>query len=243
MRVSSTAVSAAALLAVLFAFSACSVRQEMTLSRTGSGEATVTVEMHRVLMEYLADLSGFSGGADMPVFDLAALEARFAAEPGLELLSARTPVPNRLELRLRYADIARVFDAQGAAVQEVFRFSQRGEERSLNIRLTPNSVRALIAFSPAADSMVADILLPPPEQPVTEPDYVAFLSWALEEYERETPVADIVRGATIELIIRPDGRIVSQQGGRINGDAVHFSIPVVRLLTVSDRLEYSLTFR
>ncbi|TVR03323.1 MAG: hypothetical protein EA403_07090 [Spirochaetaceae bacterium] len=215
----------------------------MTLSRTGAGEATITVEMHRVLMEYLADLSGFAGGADMPVFDLAALEARFAAEPGLELLSARTPVPNRLELRFRYADIARVFDAQDAAVRDVFRFSQRGEERTLHLRLTPQSVRALIAFSPAADSMVADILLPPPEQPVTEPDYVAFLSWAFEEYERETPVADIIRGAMIELIIRPDGRVVSQQGGRINGDTVHFSIPIVRLLTLSDRLEYSLTFR
>lgn len=243
MRVSSTAVIAAAMLVLVFALSACSVRQEMTLSRAGAGEATVTVEMHRVLMEYLADLSGFAGGAEMPVFDLAALDARFAAEPGLELLSARTPVPNRLELRLRYADIARVFDAQGAAVRDVFRFSQRGDERTLHVSLTPQSVRALMGFSPATDTMIADILLPPPDQPVSESDYVAYLSWALEEYQRETPVADIVRAATIELIIRPEGRIVSQQGGRINAGAVHFSIPVVRLLTLSDRLEYSLTFR
>lgn len=229
-----------ALIVVLL--SACSVRQEMTLSRSGAGQATVSVELHRVLVEYLADLSGFTGGS-MQIFDLAALEERFAAEPGVELLSATVPNAHQLRLRVRFADIARVFDAQSGVVREVFTFSEDGEQRRLQIRLTPHSVRALMGFSPASDSMLADILLPPVDQPMREADYVDYLAWALEEYQRQTPIATIIRNAAIRVEIEPEGRIVSQRGGRTEGNRVIFEIPVVQLLTVRDALEYSLTFR
>ncbi|TVR32770.1 MAG: hypothetical protein EA404_06645 [Spirochaetaceae bacterium] len=232
----------AAAAAVVLLLSACSVRQEVTLSRSGAGEATVNVELHRVLIEYLADLSGFAG-ASMEIFDLQALEARFAQEPGLELLSATAPSAGELRLRLRFADIARVFDAQQGAVREVFSFAEDGDQRRLQIRLTPHSVRALMGFSPASDSMLADILLPPVDQPMREADYVDYLAWALEEYQRETPIASVIRSATIRVVIEPEGTIVSQRGGRTEGNRVIFEIPVVRLLTVRNTLEYSLTFR
>ncbi len=226
----------------LLPFSGCSVRQEVTLSRSGAGEATVNVELHRVLVEYLADLSGFSGGT-MQIFDLDALEQRFAREPGLELLSASTPNDNQLRLQIRFADIAQVFDARYGAVREVFSFSQDGELRRLEIRLTPQSIRELMEFSPASDTMLADILVPPDDQPMREADYVDYLAWALEEYQRETPIAAIIRNASIRIEIEPEGRIESRHGGRTQGNRVIFEIPVVELLTARDTLEYSLTFR
>ena len=230
------------LLALTLVFASCSVRQEMSLDGDGAGEASITVELHRVLLDYLADLSGFSGGT-IEVFDLAALRQRFADEPGLTLVAATTPRPNRLELQLRYDDIGRVFDAQQDAVREVFAFERNGAERRLAIKLTPDAVRELLAFSPASDTMLADILLPPADQPMKEADYVDYLAWALEEYQQETPIPRIIRDASIEVSIRPAGSIVGQTGGRVQGNRVVYDIRVVQLLTMQEPLEYSLTFR
>jgi hypothetical protein len=68
------------------------------------------------------------------------------------------------------------------------------------------------------------------------------MAWALEEYEDRPMVERVLDESMIEVRVVPEGRIIRQSGGQIDGDAVVFAIPVIELLTLRSEVVYSLVF-
>lgn len=89
---------------------------------------------------------------------------------------------------------------------------------------------------------MAQFILPPSDGSVSREEFRDEMAWALEEYEERAVVEQVLENAMIEVHVRPQGRIVSQQGGRIEGDTVVFEMPVLTILTLNEERSYSLVF-
>ena len=227
--------------ALLFVHS-CSVRDELILSPDGSGEAHVNVDIHPVLLAYLTDLMTAMTGAegDLPIFDLDQLRASFQERPGVTLLGAEMPERGALRLRVAFQDINQLFADEESA--DTVHLTSSGTRRQLVVTLDRNAVRRFLGFAPQDSSMLADILLPPEDGSLSTAEYRDELEWAFEEYGDGGEVADALDGSAIEVTVRPRGRIISQSGGSVSGDAVVFRIPVLELLTLDQERVYSVTF-
>lgn len=236
-------VMAGTVLLLLTPLLGCSARQELYLRADGSGTTELRMEVNEVLVRYLADLQGLFDVApeDTPVFDLEEMEAVFAANPALDLVSARTPRANELHLQLSFADVAQIAAEPGGGANNLLTLERSGGEQTLHILLNPGTVRALLALTPIRS--IAEFLLPPEGADMSREEYVEFIVWALEEYERADVLRRVVSNASIEVRVSVEGRITAQQGGRRDGTAVVFSIPVVDLLTIQQPLRYSLSYR
>ena len=232
------AVAAASLL-----FFGCSAQQELHLRADGSGTTELRMEVHEVLVLYLADLQGLFDvdPAETPVFNLEEIKEVFAANDALELVSAETPQNNVLQLQLSFTDVARIAAAQDGSNNDLISLEQNGQEQTLHIYLNPGTVRGLLALTPIHE--VAEFLLPPRGEQMSRDEYVEYIVWALEEYESAAVLRRVVSEAAIELRVTVEGELTDQQGGQREGDVVVFQIPVVELLTIQEPLRYSLSYR
>ena len=221
----------------------CTSQQDLHLRADGSGTTELRMEVHEVLVRYLADLQGLFDvdPADTPIFDLDEMEEVFAANDALELVSAETPQNNVLQLRLRFDDVARIAAARDGSNDDLLSLEREGQTQTLRIFLNPITVRELLALTPIGE--VAEFLLPPRGQDMSSSEYVEYIVWALEEYESAAVLRTVVSEAAIELRVTVDGQLISQQGGQREGNAVVFRIPVVELLTIQQPVRYSLTYR
>jgi hypothetical protein len=232
------AVGAASLL-----FFGCNAQQELHLRDDGSGTTELRMEVHEVLVRYLADLQGLFDvdPSETPIFDVEEITEVFAANDALKLVSAETPQNNVLQLQLSFTDVARIAAAQDGSNNDLLGLEQNGQEQTLHIYLNPGTVRGLLALTPISE--VAEFLLPPRGEEMSRDEYVEYIVWALEEYESAAVLRRIVSEAAIELRVTVEGQLVSQQGGQREGDSVVFQIPVVELLTIQEPLRYSLSYR
>lgn len=233
--------------AALFIVS-CSARQDVTLRTGGSGTSTLSVELHPVFTGYYNDLaSGFSASydpADPRFFDLAGIREGFARNPGLELVSARTPEPHRLELEFRFRDFAETVRSQDPRVRDVISLTRSGGTETLRIYLERQNLASILTLTPEGDSAMAKMLLPPQDREVSEEEYLEHLAWALEDYARGEDIERILRSSAINLNIKVQGRIISQTGGTIRGESeATFSIPILRLFTLKKPEEFTLSYR
>jgi len=221
----------------------CTSQQELHLRADGSGTTELRMEVHEVLVRYLADLQGLFDvdPSETPVFDLAEIEEVFAANDALDLVSAETPQNNVLQLQLSFRDVARIAAARDGSNNDLLSLENKGQEQTLRIFLNPITVRELLALTPIGE--VAEFLLPPRGQDMSSSEYVEYIVWALEEYENAAVLRKVVSEAAIELRVTVDGQIISQQGGQREGNEVVFRIPVVELLTIQQPVRYSLTYR
>lgn len=226
-----------------FLFLSCTSQQEMHLRADGSGRTELRMEVHEVLVRYLADLQGLFDvdPAETPIFDLDEMEQVFAANDALDLVSAETPQANVLQLQLRFDDVARIAAAQDGSNNDLLGLERNGQEQTLHIFLNPGTVRELLSLTPIRE--IAEFLLPPRGQDMSRDEYVEYIVWALEEYEDAAVLRRVVSEATIELLVSVEGQLISQRGGQREGNAVVFRIPVVELLTIQEPLRYSLTYR
>ncbi len=219
----------------------CTVRQEVEISVTGGGEATVEVELDRIMAAYLRDLGGLVGSAGDDVFDLDELSRAFSRRPAVRLRNATTPNPERLVIEAAFSDLSRVLSDE-ADVAGLFSFSRSGAERTLTITVNRATVESALQLSPFGDDDAIMMLLPPAGAMSTD-EYVEYLSWAFEEYDTPARVRRAVRDAEIALSVTVDGTVVRHTGGIRSGNIVRYRIPVAKLLISPATTVYSVTFR
>ncbi|WP_455382299.1 hypothetical protein [Salinispira pacifica] len=236
--------------ALLVAFLSCSSRQQVDLSVNGSGEAQVEIHLTPVLVSYLQDLAATVNGTapskSQPIFDLNALKAAFSRYPGLVLDQASTPGIGTLALWVRFADVSRLLDGANGRVADFVDFRRDGDLRTLTVRLDRDVVDQLLTLTPLSGSVAGSVLLPPAGSSMSSEEYVSYLGWALEDYANGADgpsIERIIRSSEVDVDITVEGRIVSAKGGKVKGNVVSFSIPVVKLLTLSNALVYSVSFR
>lgn len=220
----------------------CTVREDIVLRADGSGEAVLDIDLHPILIEYLNDLASAMTGieGEHPILDIVRVAEAVNERPEIELTHAEQRGRGGLRLAVSFTDIGAMFAREGA--QNVLRLETRGGQRELTVRLSRDTVHRFLEYAPEESASLIELLLPAPDRRVSREAYRDELAWALEEYERRSVVERVLDEAAIEIRITPVGRIVEQRGGRVVGDAVVFTIPVLELLTLQEERVYSLVF-
>jgi hypothetical protein len=226
---------------------ACAVQQNISLRMEGSGSATLSVELHPVFMEYYKDLaSGFSSSFDPAhprFFDLDSIKNGFSRNPELQLLSAETPEPGRLNLEFRIRDISGAIKNQDPGMPNIISREKTGNTETLRIYLDRNNLSSLLKLIPEAESPAVKILLPPENSGISEEEYLDHLAWALEDYAKNEKIEDILRAAGVHLTIKTPGKILSQTGGTLKNDSeVLFQVPILRLFTLQKPVDFSISY-
>jgi hypothetical protein len=213
----------------------------------GSGSASLSVELHPVFMEYYKDLaSGFSSSFDPAhprFFNLDDIKNGFSRNPDLQILSAETPEPGRLNLEFRIRDISGAIKNQDPRMPNIISRSKTGNRETLRIYLDRNNLSSLLKLIPETQSPIAQMLLPPENSWISEEEYLDHLAWALEDYAKNEKIEDILRSAGLELTIKAPGKILSQTGGTLKNESeALFQVPVLRLFTLQKPVDFSITY-
>jgi hypothetical protein len=229
-------------------FSACTVRQDITLLVGGAGSARLEAQLHPVFMAYHTDLaSGFDSSFDPQhprYFNLDAIKEGFRRNPELQLGSAETPQPGSLVLNFRIRDISGAIKNESKAAQNIISRSRDAKGETLAIRLYKDNLASLLRIIPEADSPLAKMLLPPEGSAIREDEYIEHLAWALEDYAKDEKIEDILRSSAIQLSIKTPGKIVSQTGGKLKSEKeVLFEISIPGLFTLEKPIEFSVTYQ
>ncbi|MFW5801430.1 MAG: hypothetical protein ACOCVC_05325 [Spirochaeta sp.] len=234
--------SAAAVAGIVLLAAGCSVNQQMDIQIDGSGDVQLVVELSRVFREYYRDLSGSESIQEDAIFDTDEIGRVLAGQQGLTVESVAAPGPGRLEVAVQLQNIEQLYRDDTMNVPEIIRFVRSDEGAALHIRVGRNDIPRFLRLSPIGDSPVVEYLLPPGNS-LSRDDYIEYLSWALEEYEEDVPVQEVIESAAIELRIQPEGSITRQHGGEVQGDTVVFRIPLIDLVLARQPLEFSVEFR
>ncbi len=226
---------------------ACSVQQQVRTNPDLSAESDMEVRLSDEMLAYLLDLSGVLGvePGEVSPFDLEQLALLMQEEPGLTLLHADIPENERLVLTVAADEIQQVLTEGPNRVEGLVSFEESevegGVERTLILKLNDERVQQITGLSPVQEESAVDFLLPP--EAMGEDEYVEYLAWAMEEYEQDSPIEEVIRNAAIDLEIVVPGQLISVEGGRAEENAAVFSERVVRLLTVRDVTRWSVTWR
>jgi hypothetical protein len=233
----------AAFLAGALALASCSMSQTLVVADDGSGTLATHAEVSTLLRDYLASLAEISGNAgplkEGRIFDAAAIRKDFQARPGIIVRRAATPTPSSLDLELGFDSVQDLLAGQGALSSAgALSIVDAGDRRTLKLHLDRATWSALAAlFPPLRDPLVAE-LGPQGTSPTTEDDYLAMIRFSIGD-----AAPGLLKKSFLTVTIQPQGEIISQSGGTMNGGAVVFRIPVLRMLVLDRPLEYSVTFR
>lgn len=239
-------ISRAALLGmVLLATASCASRHDVLLRADGSGTAEVTITLHPMLVAYTIDLAESLAGPipedQRAVFDLPAIRKGFAEQPGIRLISAKTPTLGTLQLELSFDDIRRVF-ASEAGLEEVVELTRQGNRTTVRVRITRSNFARVAAVLPFGDDPLFDSLAPSEDAGLTEAEYRDVLSFMFEDYAGETNVGEILDGTFLETRVRTEGTIVDTHGGELEDGVAVWRTPLLRGLSLEEPLVYALTF-
>jgi hypothetical protein len=237
---------------------ACSVSQDLSLELSGRGTGRVEILLDPVLIEYLRDLSLVAGGSssgEIPFFDAPAITRAFEESPGVDLIRLEIPRREQLILEFRFSDLNRPFGElldvdlggpagrPGTGVRPLLSFTRRENSARWVFYLAADNFFMVRSYFPLADESLMDYFGPNPQNPVSEELYKGDLEMAFEEYLGGRSVDSMLEGARVSLRVRVEGEITRLEGGRrIPGGAV-FETPLIRFLTLTNPIEYSLEFR
>ena len=236
------------LLAALLALTiSCTINQKIELKIDGSGTGEVRIVLHPMLISYSMDLieSFGSGSAENTgIFDLNAIDAQFAEKRSVELISASVPSPDTLDLKIKFTNLEEVFtESAEAGADQIFTYSKSGEIKKVQLHLTAENFNQVAALSPGENSDLLMIFGPQANNPYTEEEYMEMIEYAFFEYTEGVDLKDVMELSIVTLDISVDGSIVSQKGGRQDGNTVTFEVPLLKLLTLNTPIDYEISFK
>ncbi len=230
---------------IYLSLSSCTIRQELSMKGDQSGTAQIDVVLHPVFDQFVTDLAGggWEDKEDPPIFDLTALQYAFDQYQELTLSSASIPRREELELDVAFGNINTVFSVPSRDVPGMFTYSRKEDVHRLRIAVNRSSIMQVLKLNPLGSTGLEVYLLPPEGEEMDEEEYIDYLIFSFEPYAPEEELREIFKNARISLSVIPEGEIVSQRGGRINGNRVIFSMPVLTLFTISDTRVFEIEYR
>ena len=218
------------------------MNQNIVIRTDGSGTLAMHAEVSPLLHDYIASLAEMSGKTDVmkngKLFDAAAIKKDFEVRPGITVKKAVTPTPDSLDLELAYLSLTDVFTSDpslksaGALV-----YAEANGKKSVKLHLDRTNYTQLSAIFPQLKDPIFATLGPQVDDTITEAEYLDMVKFSLGD---DGPA--LLKKSYITLVIKPEGQIVSQSGGTLNGGAVTFKIPLLRILVLDKPLDYSVTF-
>ncbi len=235
------------LLMLLLTVSGCTVSTDISLQSNMEGTAVSRISMAPLLRRYLADLSQVQGievTDATSFFDIAALTAGFAADPGLNLIGAVQEDPRILKLYLKFDDLQRIFPPETAPEGSPVISRSRGNgTETVVISISRENVAAVMQIIPMGNDPVSQTITGIFEAGGDEAELVEMLSWVFEEYAPAEEVQEMIRTAAVELSITVEGTLVKVEGGSsADSRTASFAIPLVRFFSLEKPLEYSFSY-
>ncbi|MGA2477300.1 MAG: hypothetical protein ABSG63_00955 [Spirochaetia bacterium] len=230
---------------ILFALLAmsCSVNQTIMIKSDGSGTLAMRADVSKLLRDYIGSLSEVSGkpapAAGANLFDAAAIRKDFETRKGLTVKKAVTPTPTSFDLELSYTSIRDIF-ASDATLKNagVMTWSEEAGKKTLKLHLDRTNYTQLSALFPMLKDPAIAGLGPQVNDTITDAEYLDMIKFSLGD---DGP--GLLKKSFITLTIDPEGEIISQSGGTVNGGTVVFRIPLIRLLVLDKPLDYSVSFK
>lgn len=221
----------------------CSVRENIYLNRDGSGTVSSRVEVKQILANYFSNLAEVTGNSkelsDGKLFDTEEIKAEIKKQPGVEVKSIKASGENILTTELEFRDISKVFkNEKGTAAVNVVSLKDDGGNKVFRFHLDKKNFKQLSTLIPILSNPIIESLGPQDGDSTTESEYLDMMSFALGE---NGPKA--VKNSMVKVIVHIKGKVISQKGGKISGNVVTFSIPLIKLLLLNKPLDYSVTFK
>ena len=236
---------ALALLVFFVTLAACSVSQVIAIKADGSGTASMRVETSKLLRDYLLDLQAVTGATPSTaapagqLFDVKTLQKELAARPGLTVKKVASPNPDQLIVDLAFRSVEEVFgSAESVKKSGLLLYTVSDAQRTLKIHIDRKNFKELSAVFPAMNSAAFEGIAPQEQDTITESEYLDMISFTLGP---DGPA--LLKKSFIDVVVKPEGTIVSQAGGTVADGAVTFHIPLLRLLVLDKPLDYSLVWK
>ena len=221
----------------------CSVRQEIDLRPDGSGTIALKVELQPAFADWVQTMGeeaktlGMKKEGAAGLFDEAAIRQGAASFRGVTVTSLQVPSRERLEMTLALADITALAGATASTATPLVSLERKGSRRVLRVHLDAATYAAIKPLVPGADNELFDVLGPQEKNPYTEAEYDDVLAFTIGD---DAP--KWVRASRIHTVVRVPGRVVSQTGGRVEGNAVRFEIPLLDVLLLRSPLVYTIEY-
>ncbi len=234
-----------ALLSLLFCLFvlSCAARQEIDVGSDGSATVSVQVRLQPAFADWVETMDeeaktlGLKRAGAAGLFDEEAIRRGAASFAGLSVTRFAIPSRERLEMTLALADITALAGSTAAKGPQLIALERSGSRRTLRVHLDAATYAAIKPLVPGSDNELFEVLGPQETDPYTEAEYDDVLAFTVGG---EAP--KWVRASRIEAIVRVPGRVISQQGGRIEADAVRFEIPLLDVLLLRKPLVYTVEY-
>jgi hypothetical protein len=231
-----------ALCALTAAFAACSVSEVIAIKADGSGTASMRVETSKLLRDYLLDLQSVTGATAAPdgqLFDVKTLQKELAGRPGLTVKKVASPSPDLLEVDLAFKSVEEVYGSvESVKKSGLLVYTESSGQRALKIHIDRKNFAELSAVFPAMNGAAFEGIAPQEQDTITEAEYLDMISFTLGP---DGPA--LLKKSFVDLVVKPEGTIVSQTGGTVAGGAVTFRIPLLRLLLLDKPLDYAVAWK
>ncbi len=214
----------------------CAVRQEIDLAPDGSGRVAIQVDLQprfAAWMESMAEEARTLGLSKGGLFDEAAIRKGAASFPGVTVSRLAFPSRERLEMTLELSDITALAGPVVAGRPPLVSLERSGSRRTLRVHLDAANYLRIRPLFPGSDNQLFDVLGPQEKNPYSPSEYDEVLAFTVGD---DAP--RWARASRIGVTVRVPGRVVSQQGGRIEGNTVRFDIPLLDVLLLAEPLVY-----
>lgn len=225
-----------AALVAIAGLTSCSARQQVLLHGNGSGNVQFRVAISKSLMDAAGGLSQASAGAQKPgEFDIPKIKAVFSKNPSLKLESLSSPSAGVLAGSFSFTDINKLFQNQGGSA--VVQYVQGSAGNRFEVHITRSNFADIAKLAGMDTNPLYQMFGPEQNAATTESDLDQMMVYVLGD---SGPAA--LKASAIDFVVKVDGKITAQTGGVVEGNSVHFHIPLVQLLLLAKPLDYSVTF-
>ncbi len=227
---------------IILIFSTCTIKQEVELEKDGSGRVDFHIEVEGFFLDYLLDMAELTGEIELSeqstIFDIEKIRAGLNQKPGVNVTRLVSPIPEVVEGSFTFRNIEEVFNNEALLTQaEVMGFTCEDNVNRLKLHLDRGNFKHIYSLFPILASPVVQSFGPLENEGTSEQEYLEMMEFALGE---EGPEG--IRDSFINLVIKINGRLLSQSGGTTNEEGVSFQIPLIRVLLLDQPLDYSITF-
>lgn len=231
----------ASLFAALWTFCSCAVSQQLTIRTDGSGDTSIIVQISPEIASYLREIATLTG-AKLPetgLIDLSPINKSLEARPGLTIVRVEAPVEHQVELEFSFEDVEAIFRSASLLWEAgVVTFEEIEGKASLRLYLDIDNYRQLSTLFPVLDDPVIRAIGPEENTDISAKDYLSMMGFVLGP---GGPPA--ISESLIIIKVTVDGELISQSGGRMEGETLIYEIPLLDFLLLHEPIDLRVVFQ
>ncbi len=236
-------ITALSLLFLLFILASCVVQNKAIIQSNGAGTVEFDIKLEDYFFDAILEMSDLASGNEaLPegeIFNVPQIEGDFRDNPAITVRTLETPKPWILRGEFTFDDIEAVFEQEKELqTAKIVQFSQKGNTKTISVYVDQQNFSQVSTLFPLLDDPFFSMFGPVENAEVSREEYIEMIEFAFGEEG-----AKGVLNSTITLIVRVEGTIVSQSGGKVEGNNVIFTIPLLQALRLDKPLDYTIVFR